>query len=105
MTEKVRVDTHSASTSGSLVTQDVSDTFVPRKGRKNLMIESRQDVVLDPAFQETFKSRRSRFYSANRRDTHHETSWSLHLPAIVAHKHFQWVSSGCCALPSEQIES
>ena len=85
------VTTHSASTSGSLVAQDFSSTFVPRKWRKNLLLKSQEHIVLDPSFERAYHSRRSRFYSANRRDTHQSTSASLSVPALVVDQHFQWV--------------
>ena len=95
-TYQERVNTSSASTSGSLASVDVSPTFVPFRGRKNVVIRSKENITLDPSFVSAYNSRRARFYSANKRDTHQDTSSKISLPGLVKLQHFQWVAG---ALP------
>ena len=95
-TYTVRVNTSSASTGGSLASVDVSPTFVPFRGRKNVVIRSEENITLDPSFVSAYNSRRARFYSANKRDTHQDTSSKISLPGLVKLQHYQWVAG---ALP------
>jgi len=71
-TYTVRVNTSSASTSGSLASEDVSPTFVPFRGRRDVVIKSEENVALHPSFVSAYNSRRALFYRANRRDTHQD---------------------------------
>ena len=95
-TYTVRVNTSSASTSGSLASEDVSPTFVPFRGRRDVVIKSEENVALHPSFVSAYNSRRALFYRANRRDTHQDQSSRNSIPGLVRLQHFQWVAG---ALP------
>ena len=95
-TYQERVNTSSASTSGSLASVDVSPTFVPFRGRKNVVIQSKENITLDPSFVSAYNSRKAWFYNANKRDTHQDTSSMISIPGLVKLQHYQWVAG---ALP------
>ena len=96
-TYTVRVNTSSASTSGSLASEDVSPTFVPFTGRRDVVIKSEENVALHPSFVSAYNSRRALFYRANRRDTHQDQSSRNSIPGLVRLQHFQWVAGLCRA--------
>jgi len=107
-TYTVRVNTHHASTSGTMRCTDESAMFVPNMRKRNCALTSTFNVTLDGAFAGEYHRRKQMFYAANTTDTHQDKSSSFHLPPMQSTLWLEWAddaqpdpwyaNGGCCVL-------
>jgi len=98
-TEQRRVNTHFASTTGTLRCTDQSALFVPNMRKRNCALGSELQVGFsgDAAtgeFGAHYNRQKQLFYAANTRDTHQDRSECFELPPMKARVRCEWADDG-----------
>ena len=90
-TRQERVNTHYASTGGTLAATDVSRVFVPNTRLRNCALASVLEVGFDPSFAGQYHREKNMFYSMNTMDTHQEKTERFNLDSMKDACRIEWV--------------